>query len=242
LLRSSSSQAKFTFIIGKEVEGKNMKSKKALYLVLILMILGGGGIGYFYWYQASNYVETEDARIAGDIYRVMPRIAGKISSLQISEGDTVVANQIVGQLDSSNLSVGMLDHAVLRAPISGTVIKTMAKEGEVVAPGQPVAMIVDKDNLYISANIEETELNRIHIGQTVEFTVDTFSGYTFNGKVSEIGEATASTFSLLPDMNTGGDFTKVTQRIPIKIAIDNQQGLHLSPGMSAVIKIHVKGN
>jgi multidrug resistance efflux pump len=229
-------------IFRKEAEGKIMKSKRVLYLVLILMFLGGGGIGYSYWYHVSNYVETEDARVAGDIYRVMPRISGKITSLQIREGDTVMANQILGQLDSSNLSTGMLDHAVLRAPISGTVIKTMAKEGEVVAPGQPVAMIVNKENLYISANIEETDRNRVRIGQKVECTVDAFSGYTFPGKVTEIGEATASTFSLLPEMNTSGNFTKVTQRIPIKIAIDNQQGLDLSPGMSAVIKIHVKGN
>lgn len=219
-----------------------MNRKKVIYLVIILILLGGGGISYSYWYQISNYVETEDARIAGDIYRVMPQISGKITSLQISEGDTVMANQILGQLDHSNLPAGMLDHAVLRAPISGTVINTMAKEGEVVAPGQPVAMIVNKDHLYISANIEETDLSRVQIGQKVECTVDTFSGYTFYGKVTEIGEATASTFSLLPAMNTSGDFTKVTQRIPIKIAIDNQQGLPLSPGMSAVIKIHVKGN
>lgn len=220
-----------------------MKNKRVLYLflILILIFLGGGGLGYYYWYQASHYVETEDARIAGDIYRVMPRIAGKMTSLQIREGDTVVANQILGQLDTSNLSTGMLDHAVLRAPIAGTVIKTMAKEGEVVAPGQPVAMIVNKEKLYISANIEETDLDRVHVGQKVEYTVDAFSGYTFTGEVTEIGEATASTFSLLPDLNTGGDFTKVTQRIPIKISIDDQQGLSLSPGMSAVIKIHVKG-
>ncbi len=162
--------------------------------------------------------------------------------MQMKEGDTVIANQILGRLDSSNLSAGLLDHAVLRAPISGTVLKTMAKEGEVVVPGQPVAMIVNKDHLYISANIEETDLNRVHIGQKVECTVDTFPGYTLHGKVIEIGEATASTFSLLPEVNTSGDFTKVTQQIPIKIAIDNQQGLDLSPGMSAVIKIHVKGN
>ncbi|MNW16514.1 Multidrug export protein EmrA [compost metagenome] len=71
--------------------------------------------------------------------------------------------------------------------------------------------------------------------------MDTFSGNTLVGKVKEIGEATAATFSLLPATNTSGNFTKVTQRIPIKISIDDQQGLALAPGMSTTIKIHLKG-
>lgn len=219
-----------------------MKRKIILYLILILMVLSGGGIGYSYWYQSANYVVTEDARITGDVYRIMPLISGKMTSLEITEGDIVIADQIVGQQEDSHLPISKLDQATLRAPISGTVINTMAKVGEVVAPGQPIAMIVNKDHLYISANIEETELNRIKIGQKVEFTIDTFAGHTFTGRLSKIGEATASTFSLLPAMSTSGNFTKVTQRIPIKITIDDQQGLHLSPGMSTAIKIYVKEN
>jgi len=219
-----------------------MKKKSVLYVILLVMILSGGAIGYYYWYQGSYYVKSEDSRITGDIYRVMPRIAGKITSLDMDEGDMVVADQIVGLQDTANLSTSLLDNATLRAPISGTVIKTLAKVGEVVSPGQPVAMIVDKSQVYITANIEETEINRIQVGQKVEFTVDSFPGQTFIGSVSEIGEATASTFSLLPAINTSGNFTKVTQRIPIKIAIQDFKGLRLSPGMSTVIKIQVKGN
>lgn len=216
--------------------------KKVLFAILAVMLVSGLGIGFYYWYEGHYYVQTEDSRIAADIYRVMPKISGKLTSLTISEGDTVVADQIVGQQDLTNVAQGMLDQATLRAPIGGTVIKTLAKAGEVVAPGQPVAMIVDRQKLYISANIEETKINRLKIGQTVTFFVDTFSGKTLTGKVREIGEATASTFSLLPAVNTSGNFTKVTQRIPVKISIDDQQGLHLAPGMSAVVKIHVKGN
>jgi multidrug resistance efflux pump len=218
-----------------------MKRKVVLYVILLLMLLVGGGVGYYYWYESANYVKTEDARVAGDIYRVMPRISGKITSLQLNEGDTVVADQIVGQQDTTNLTASMLDNAALRAPISGTVIKTLAKEGEVVAPGQAVAMIVDMSDLYISANIEETDLQRVRVGQTVDFTIDAYPGKQFHGKVKEIGEGTASTFSLLPAVNTSGNFTKITQRVTVKISIDDQQGVHLLPGMSAVIKIHLKG-
>jgi multidrug resistance efflux pump len=218
-----------------------MKRKKVLYLVLALMVLGGAGIGGYYWYQGEHYVKTEDARVTGDIYRIMPRMTGKITSLAIADGDPVVSDQIVGQLDPANLPTNQLDNSTLRSPISGTVIKTLAKVGEIVSPGQTVAMVVDESKLYITANIEETEIGRIHVGQKVEIRVDAFPKKRLLGHVSEIGKATNSTFSLLPAMNTSGNFTKVTQRIPVKIAIDQQEGVDLSTGMNAFIKIEVKG-
>lgn len=86
-----------------------MKRKLILYGILILMVVSGGGIGTYYWYQGANYVQTEDARIAGDVYRVMPRISGKVTSLQMAEGERVVADQIVGQQDVSHLAGNSLD-------------------------------------------------------------------------------------------------------------------------------------
>ncbi|MCO1603862.1 HlyD family efflux transporter periplasmic adaptor subunit [Desulfosporosinus nitroreducens] len=218
-----------------------MKRKIVLYIILALMVVAGGGIGYYYWYEGFHYVSTEDARIDGDTYRVMPRISGKLLSLQIKQGDTVVADQIVGQQDTNNLATGLLDNASLRAPITGTVTKTLAREGEVLSPGQPIALVVDKSNLYISANIEETYISRLQNGETAEFTVDSFPGHTLTGKIIEIGEGTVSSFSLMPSLSSSGNFTKVTQRIPIKLSIDDQQGLSLSPGMNVVLKIQAKG-
>ncbi|GAA4712125.1 HlyD family efflux transporter periplasmic adaptor subunit [Brevibacillus fulvus] len=217
-----------------------MKKKFILYLIILLIVVAGGGIGYWYWYQSEHYVTSEDARLSADIYRVMPRITAKLTSLQIKEGDSVVADQVVGLQDTANLSNNLLDNAALRAPITGTVIKTLAKEGEVVTTGQAVAQIIDESKLYVSANIEETDIGKVKLGQKVEFTIDAFPGKTFTGKVFEIGEATNSTFSLLPATNTSGNFTKVTQRIPIKISIDDMQGLKLSAGLNTYIKIFVK--
>ncbi|MDD9272281.1 HlyD family secretion protein [Paenibacillus sp. GCM10023248] len=218
-----------------------MKRKLILVVILAVIVISGAYIGGYYWYQGANYVSTDNARIAGDIYRVMPRIAGKINTLGIKVGDTVVADQIVGQQDITNLSNSLLDQAALRSPISGTVIQTAAKVGEVVSPGQSVAMIVDKNALYISADIDETKIKKIHIGQPVTFDIDTYDGTEFRGKVTEIGQATASTFSLLPTTSSSGNFTKVTQRMNVKISIDDYQGLDLAPGMNAAIKIHIKG-
>jgi multidrug resistance efflux pump len=211
-------------------------------MILTAMVLVGSGIGGYFWYQGQNYLTTEDARLAGDIYRVMPRITGKVTAMQVTEGEHVLADQIIGQQDVNNLTTSMMDQATLRAPIDGTVIKTMVKAGEVASPGQTVAMVVDKKQLYVSANIEETDIHRIHEGQKVDITVDTFAGKKITGTVKDVSKATNATFSLLPATNTSGNFTKVTQRIPIKVAIDDMQGLDLSPGMSTVIRIHLQEN
>ncbi|MEW9700819.1 HlyD family secretion protein [Paenibacillus sp. SI8] len=218
-----------------------MNRKLVLIIILAVLVISGGSIGGYYWYQGANYVSTDNARIAGDIYRVMPRISGKINTLNVKVGDTVIADQIVGQQDITNLSNSLLDQASLRSPIGGTVIQTAAKVGEVVAPGQSVAMIVDKNAVYVSADIDETKMKKVHIGQKVTLGFDTYSGTEFTGKIFEIGQATASTFSLLPTTSSSGNFTKVTQRMNVKISIDDHQGLDLAPGMNAEIKIHIKG-
>jgi len=218
-----------------------MKRKFVLSIILAAMVVSGGAIGYYYWYQGEHYVSTEDARIAGDIYRIMPRMSAKLTALTIHDGDVVAAEQVVGQQDTGNVQLHQLENALLRAPISGTVLKTMAKVGEVVSPGQTIAMVVDESKLYVSANIEETEIQRIHAGQPVEITVDAYPDVTLPGEVVEIGQATNATFSLLPATNTSGNFTKVVQRIPVKIAIHDQAGLDLATGMNATIKIQVKG-
>ncbi|MZQ82200.1 HlyD family efflux transporter periplasmic adaptor subunit [Paenibacillus sp. 5J-6] len=218
-----------------------MKRKLILIIILAVIVISGAYIGGYYWYQGANYVATDNARISGDIYRVMPRIAGKINTLGIKMGDTVVADQIVGQQDITNLSNSLLDQASLRSPISGTVIQTSAKVGEVVAPGQSIAMIVDKNALFVSADIDETKIQKIHVGQPVSIDIDTYGKTEFQGKILEIGQATASTFSLLPTTSSSGNFTKVTQRMSVKISIDDHKGLDLAPGMNAAIKIHIKG-
>ncbi|WP_421616962.1 HlyD family secretion protein [Brevibacillus sp. TJ4] len=217
-----------------------MKRKLVLYVILLLFVAGGGGIGYYYWYQGQHYVATEDARIAGEIYRIMPKMVGKLTDLTIKEGDRVMADQVVGQQDPANLATNMLENSLLRSPISGTVIKTQAKVGEIVSTGQTVALVIDESSLYVSANLEETEIGRVRVGQPVDIYVDAYPDKKLSGHLMEIGQATNSTFSLMPAVNTSGNFTKVTQRIPIKVAIDDLAGVSLSAGLNAQIKVHVK--
>ncbi|HNY01064.1 MAG TPA: HlyD family secretion protein [Bacteroidales bacterium] len=129
------------------------------------------------------------------------------------------------------------------APVSGIVAKRWLLPGDMVQTGQPVLTLTNDRHFWISVFLEETKMKEVHIGQPVVFTIDAFDGDRFDGKVYSIGSNTAGQFSLIPPSNASGNFTKVTQRIPLKISIDKHNGdtavskLRFIAGMSAIIKI-----
>lgn len=215
--------------------------KKNILAVVVLAVLVLSAVTYYYYYENSHFIKTEDAKVDGTIVKVSPQISGQILDLSFEENQVVKKGDILGRISDVNLPVGSnYDLPIIKAPISGTILKKLSSVGEIAAAGSPVAMMVDTQNLYITANIEEDELNKVKVGQKVDYTIDTFDGYKFTGQVLSIGEATNSTFSILPSSSGGNTFTKVTQRVPVKISIDDYQGLKLLPGMSAVIKLHIK--
>ncbi len=130
------------------------------------------------------------------------------------------------------------------APAGGRVAKRWLLPGDVVQPGQSVFTITKDSLLWVTAYYEETKVGGIHIGQHAEFTVDAFPDVVLHGKVYNIGTNTAAQFSLIPPNNASGNFTKVTQRIPVKISIDHgttgDSNLwhRLVSGMSVVVKIY----
>ncbi|MBA5851325.1 HlyD family secretion protein [Clostridium sp. cel8] len=217
-----------------------MKDKRKILIIGILSIIvvALSSIGFYYWYQNSYYVSTDDAYVDADFVNVTPQISGKLLELNIEEGDTVVKNQILARQDSSSLPDSSIDKSLIRAPISGRVIKKQGTIGEIWSPGETLITLIDPDNLYITANIKETKLGRVRIGQSVDITIDEFGSQKFTGKVKSVGEATESAFSLLPS-STSGTFTKVVKRIPVKIKLDKFNEKIL-PGTNAVVKIHVK--
>jgi membrane fusion protein (multidrug efflux system) len=136
--------------------------------------------------------------------------------------------------DNAQLAV---TNSIIKAPISGTVVRLVLQIGENVAANQTILTISNLDTTWVIANIDEDKTGRVKVGQDVEVRIDSYPGMTFAGKVSELGGATQSTFALIPSENSSGNYTKVTQRFPFKITVD-KKGLVLKPGMSAVIKIH----
>ena len=139
-----------------------------------------------------------------------------------------------------------LTNTRLFAPYNGVVAKRWVIAGDVVAPGQPVFTIFDLEEIWVTANFEETKISSFQAGDSVQISVDAYSGHDFKGQVIFVGAATASQFSLIPPNNASGNFTKVTQRLPVKISIksdpaaENNEPVTLVPGMSAVVKIDAR--
>jgi len=136
-----------------------------------------------------------------------------------------------------------LANCVITSPVNGTVAKRWALPGDVVQAGQPIFSVYDLKNIWVTANLEETSLNPIRLDQEVAIAVDSYPDREWHGKVFQMGTYTAGQFSLIPPNNASGNFTKVTQRVPIKISVLDPAGSGipaLLPGMSVEVKIKVK--
>lgn len=217
-----------------------MKKKIGL-TILALVILGGGAFGVKSFLDSTRFVTTDDARIDGDVLKVSPEISGRVTEMRVKEGDSVESGETLARLDEKNTSLQNRDSALVKAPGAGMILKKFVSVGESVAPGQRVFLLADMQNLFVSARIEETKVNRIKVGEPVTISVDAYPGQELKGIVEEVGFASDSVFSLLPTSNASGNFIKVTQRIPIKIKILDQDGLRLLPGMNAVVNISTGG-
>jgi multidrug resistance efflux pump len=216
------------------------KRKKIILVIFVAMVVSIGGVILHYWYDNTYYVSTDDAKVTGDFVKVTPQISGKLLEFNIQEGDRFVKDQIIGRIEAVGMADTNIDTSLLRAPISGIIMKKQATVGEyeLSTAAPTLALMVDPEQVYISANIEETKLERISPGQLVDISIDQFDGRKFQGKVTSIGEAAISAFSLLPS-TSGGTFTKVVQKVPVKINIE-KTAVNLLPGTNAVIRIHVK--
>jgi membrane fusion protein (multidrug efflux system) len=131
-----------------------------------------------------------------------------------------------------------LEHATVRAPMDGTIGRTTLQPGDFLATGQ-AAMPLVANNLWVDANFKETDLTHVLVGQPATIEVDTFPGRKWQARVASISPASGAEFSLLPAQNATGNWVKIVQRIPVRLAIDvpQQDGMILRAGMSAVVDI-----
>jgi membrane fusion protein, multidrug efflux system len=135
-----------------------------------------------------------------------------------------------------------LSFAVVRAPFDGVIGNRAVHVGDYVQPGQRLASLVPLDEVYVDANFKETQLARLRPGQKVYFSVDALPGREFEGTVISFAPASGSVFSLLPPDNATGNFTKIVQRVPVRIRVPAEvarSGL-LRPGMSVVVSVDTK--
>jgi membrane fusion protein (multidrug efflux system) len=141
-------------------------------------------------------------------------------------------------LDQARLN---LSYCTIVAPVSGIVGKKTVELGENISPGEQLMAVVPLDDVWVTANFKETQLNRMNPGERARITVDAL-GKEYNGKVAAVGGASCSRFSLLPPENATGNYVKVVQRIPVRINLDPGQNddHRLRPGMSVDPKVYLQ--
>jgi membrane fusion protein (multidrug efflux system) len=141
-------------------------------------------------------------------------------------------------LDQAKLN---LSYCTIVAPVTGIVGKKTVELGQNISPGQQLMAVVTLDDIWVTANFKETQLNRMNAGQRVRFSVDAY-GREYSGRVVAVGGASGSRFSLLPPENATGNYVKVVQRIPVRINLDPGQNddHRLRPGMSVDPKVYVE--
>ena len=164
------------------------------------------------------------------------------SGIANAEAGVRVAKARLQAAEASRANAALqLSFATITAPLAGTVSRKMVEVGQLVQPGQTLFSIVSDSGVFVTANLKETQLARVHVGQTVDIDVDAY-GASAQGEVESIASATGAKFALLPPDNATGNFTKVVQRVPVRIKVTRGLGADrpLRPGMSVVANVIVK--
>jgi membrane fusion protein (multidrug efflux system) len=132
-----------------------------------------------------------------------------------------------------------LDHTIVRAPMSGTATQVdNIQLGRFLAAGSPVLSVIDDHDPWVEANPKETDITYLRVGQKVTISIDSFPDHTFKGTVVAVSPGTGAQFSILPPQNATGNWVKVVQRVPVRIAFDKDEDTHLlRSGMSVVVDI-----
>ncbi len=197
------------------------------------------GLVYNYVIEGRKYVTTENAQIDGDQISVNAPSSGTLTDWTATQGTELRRDRLVGRI---KIQGGFVQpQQPIRAPGNGTVVVDDGVEGAFVTAGTPLAIAYDLSKVYVTARVDETDIDDVRPGQTVDIEVDAFPDADLTGTVREVQGGAAGEFSPFPRSNTAGNYQKVTQVIPVKIAVDDTQGLGLVPGMNVTVKIH-KGN
>jgi len=163
------------------------------------------------------------------------RTAGVLGSTRTQ---SVAAVEVArAQVDQARIA---LDRTVIRAPVGGVVGARGVRVGQYVRPGGQILSIVPLGDAYVVANFKETQVDRLRLGQTVEINADAFPGEHLTGHIDSFAPATGSEFALIPIENATGNFTKITQRVPVRIRVDPAAGASLRPGLSVEVKVDLK--
>lgn len=230
------------------------KAKKIIIPVVTVLLLIAIGIGGYFFYETGHYFKTDNASVSAHMVNIVPMVSGTISNWDVEEGDQVKQGQVLGKLDVfslvnstkvdqttlENSANTIITKAEIKSPINGQIVQSTMIKGVTVALGSTVAVVADTSDMFIKTNIEETNIFKIKPQQKVIIKIDAYPGKKFMGYVESVGTATQNAFSQYTSLNTSGTYSKVTQLIPVKISLINDEHLPMLIGMNATVKISIK--
>jgi multidrug resistance efflux pump len=222
------------------------RARSLLVGIAVIGVLAASGIVGYFTLQDELYVKTDDANVAGNVVYLYPSTTGTLLTWSAVMGRQVTAGTVLGTVQADQaLPQSVAGRAVasaetpILAPIYGVVAQSTAVIGQqVIAGSTQLGVLVDTSNLWIVAYVDEGSLHRVHVGQRVDVHADALPDSSLGGSVAAIDWATQSTLSALPIINSGS-FTKVTQRVPVRIDLDAHAPAGLPVGSSAEVTIHV---
>ena len=175
--------------------------------VLIFLALAAIGGGIAYWiYDNYTYYRTDDAQLTSQIINVSAPAAGTLTTLDVKLGDTVTAGQAIGTITgaptaSASGKTSSPATVDITSPMNGTIIQVPTVQGQGVAPGLPIVTVTNLSAITVTAYVDESAINNIQVGQSVDIKIDAYSDTSFNGHIQQIVKATAGQFSLLPNQD-----------------------------------------
>ncbi len=188
--------------------------------------------------QTQQSLRKAQAEVAG-VRGTLSAAGGSRRNLQVIAQQLTVlthqANEIRAQISRQDVDIA---DRVIVSPADGMVVMTFVRKGETVSPGQRIAMFHDPTEIWVEANVKETDIGELRPGMKAQIRVDAYPGRVFRGEVLRIGQAATNKFALLPDPNPSGNFTKITQRLPVRIALTDKDHA-LRPGMMVEVDIGV---
>ena len=224
----------FAWVYAKQESSKKgglVVKKKVIAALVGITLLGGAGLGLAIW-QNAGFVDTDNARVTTNIIQILPTTTGRLERFGAFEGQRVARDEAIGWVEAGG---------PLRTPIDGLVIASHAVENQVVSPLEPVVSIADTDRIHIQANIEEADISKIRRGQPVTIWIDALGRQRFAGYVAEIGRVTQAEISgSALSVDAGGNFTRVTQLVPVEIYLVDDVDLSSLIGVNARVRIGLR--
>lgn len=210
----------------------NRKIRKPVVIAAVIVILLAGlGVAGYFIYEGNFYYQTDNAKVDTTIYQLTANARGQLIKMDAYQGEKVTAGQVLARVDSG---------PYIKSPTDGTVIAVNLQQGDYANASDVVMIVAQTSDMYITANVEETDILKIHVGQSVSVSLDAY-GRDFNGYVKDVDAMTSTKLTnSATSFTTSGTYTKVTQLIPVKIKLDDSVDLADIIGTNATVKVRIK--